>query len=525
MKKIINPTILTIIITIISYTLLIPHSSYAVDNIKSNSQQQTVKQQVAALVKNEPTINDLLITILHNAQFVVKQIKNSTYNSVTRKEALSAIKKAQKKLLKHSTPLPKNIYDEISAHITSIEKEAGAFARHQSHIKKYNSANAEEHLQDLARTINHTVENLSESFVAQNYQKLEQAIIKTENTIKNAQTVINTTNAQRAENKISRLKAAHIIGEQKNIITNAQKALEIAKQNALNNVSENDAQISYLAQLTTAASSLGKQIVAPFKSGYGYTDQEKDVARAVIAELEKDQNNYIRNAHQALQNPQLSPANKDALLTEYTETIDAFNNAIHEQQLITGDAMSFNRKLFWAAVGFAGAIGGAYLGYQYFNQTPTDQVPNVNNQHVKTIITTSDNSPESFAETSPSAIQEKHVNKLPNKLKPKPWRDELKNRAEANSIPLSITESMQQRIKPMPEINTAETPEPGTPEYLNDIIIDERPTLEQYPQQLPTDQDIDAAATLKAMQDSMKKELEEIKQESWKLQNRSWWPF
>jgi len=61
---------------------------------------------------------------------------------------------------------------------------------------------------------------------------------------------------------------------------------------------------------------------------------------------------------------------------EWNQIKQELENEIYQQQLITGDAMSTNRKLFWGAVGLAGAVVGGTLAKQYLGtQDLSTQVP------------------------------------------------------------------------------------------------------------------------------------------------------
>jgi len=204
----------------------------------------------------------------------------------------------------------------------------------------------------------------AEATVTVEREKVEQAMIDTE-TLKTAATLaINKAREQLANGEISAVEAAKIIGEQDYRIEQANKLLAMATRRAVDTVEQAEVEESYASQLMSGARGLGARVLAPFKSGYGYSEEEKAIARAIIAQL----NRQLEAIAQEYANKTKGAATEQArtqAMNEWDTIQKEFAKAIYEQQLITGDVMSANRKLFWGAVGLAGAAIGGALAQQY----------------------------------------------------------------------------------------------------------------------------------------------------------------
>jgi hypothetical protein len=203
-------------------------------------------------------------------------------------------------------------------------------------------------------------------------KKIEESMIDAEKIKTAATLMINNANAQLAKNEISAVEAAKIIGEQNYRIEQAEKMLAQIISQSVEKVQEVDTQESYMSQLVSGIQDFGARIMAPFRSGYGYTEQEKDIARAIIAELTKQleelEGVYTTKIEAA------DAQNKIKLGNELNIIKQEFDNEIYQQQLITGDAMSTNRKLFWTAVGLAGTVAGGALAKQYFGEEASENL-------------------------------------------------------------------------------------------------------------------------------------------------------
>jgi len=158
------------------------------------------------------------------------------------------------------------------------------------------------------------------------------------------------TNVTIAKNKIRKAvvdgtmtqdAAAVMIADYDGAIATIKKDLMEKADQAMAIADETEEQASYMSQFIGGAKSLGAGILAPFKAGYGYSEQEKNLARAVIAELE------------ALKKSETDQA-----------VIQKLDDEIYQQQLISGDAMGTRQKLLiGAAMVAAGVAGYALSGY------------------------------------------------------------------------------------------------------------------------------------------------------------------
>jgi hypothetical protein len=134
--------------------------------------------------------------------------------------------------------------------------------------------------------------------------------------------------------------AVIIEAEDKKIAEIKQDLMKLA-EGALAVADETEEQASYMSQFIGGAKNLGAGILAPFRAGYGYSEQEKNLARAVIAELE------------VLKKDETDQA-----------VIQKLDDEIYQQQLISGDAMSTRQKLLIGAAMVAASVAGYVLsGY------------------------------------------------------------------------------------------------------------------------------------------------------------------
>lgn len=195
-------------------------------------------------------------------------------------------------------------------------------------------------------------------------EKVEQAVIDTEK-IKTAATLaINAANDQLAKGEISYVQAAQIIGENNYKIKQAKKQLAELTGQAIDNVEDAQAQESYYGQLLE-------------KVGYSSTAQEKAIAQAIIDEL-KNKLQMLDNDYTEKMKADITPQQKMKLSQEYAADKKEIEDEIYRQQTITEEVMSTNKKLFWSAVGLAGAVVGGALAYQYLGtEAPAAKVEDV----------------------------------------------------------------------------------------------------------------------------------------------------
>jgi hypothetical protein len=118
---------------------------------------------------------------------------------------------------------------------------------------------------------------------------------------------------------------------------------------------------SYWNSFLSGARNLVARMTAPFKSGYGYTEDEKEIAREMIKEFEGPKETLTAQYNDKLKKLNKNILEKNILTERYNAIISQLNNEIHQQQLITGEAMSTQRKLFWATVATGVAVAGATL--------------------------------------------------------------------------------------------------------------------------------------------------------------------
>src|SRR5438477_7993840 len=204
-------------------------------------------------------------------------------------------------------------------------------------------------------SVNEKIENLQE-VVVQAQQALVKTISKTESVEKAATIAINKAQEQLKVGLITSVEAAKIIGKQTYRIDAAKRALKREAQNAAERVIQSDSEAGYLNHFSAGMYNLGVRALAPFRAGYGYTEEEKEIAQAVIVQLEKQlkiiTQQYKSRAAQIAKNPQKAVKIRNIFELEAQHIY----NALYEQKIITGEVMSTNRKLFWGAVATAGAI-------------------------------------------------------------------------------------------------------------------------------------------------------------------------
>lgn len=231
---------------------------------------------------------------------------------------------------------------------------------------------------------NASIDPINADIVIDNERKrIEQVTIETEKIKSIAKLMINETNEKRAKHEISGLEAAKIIGEQNYKIERADERLAALIKESIENVEDAEAQAeSYMKQLIGGAQNVGARLLAPFKSGYGYTQEEKGIAQAIIKELDKQLEILGKKYEEKIKSVK-NDAEKLRLVTEYNEIKQSFIQELHEQQLITGQQMSANRKLFWGAVATAGMLVGSVLAKQYLGaeiSLPNEMSPETPNE-------------------------------------------------------------------------------------------------------------------------------------------------
>lgn len=157
-----------------------------------------------------------------------------------------------------------------------------------------------------------------------------------------AQAAIEAAQEQLEQGKISRAQAAAIVGEQKYAIKKADETLLQVTNEAAQKVAEAEGYLS--------------RFVSGVKSWYYGPEEEREVARARIMQLEEDleatQDEYselIKNAR--------GNRKKSSLKAELATEEEAFKNEIQKQKDIAEGRMSSQK--FWRSVAKVGAVIGA----------------------------------------------------------------------------------------------------------------------------------------------------------------------
>ena len=208
------------------------------------------------------------------------------------------------------------------------------------------------------------------SFAAQRiYPALDENLLREEITVateiaeikKNeALAVIKDVRQRALQGTISSAEAIKTIQEYNNIIIQVENELAALLNQSIEEVKASDAKAGYLSSIISGAQDLATRAIAPLKSGYGYTAEQKEMARKVIDGLLEQQTQLTRDYE--LARVKLNPGEKRVLKNRYEKIIAGLNDDIYQQQLITGDVMSTERKLFWAAVAAGAAIAGLAAG-------------------------------------------------------------------------------------------------------------------------------------------------------------------
>lgn len=158
---------------------------------------------------------------------------------------------------------------------------------------------------------------------------------------------------------------ATIVREQNALVAQAKQKLKSMVQEATEIVAESDIEQGYINYMLSGAADLAGRAAAPFKAGYGYTDQEKEVARQMIAGLQLQLERIEQKYEQAMQDV-LTDQERTRLDEERADVLQKLNRDIYEQQLITGEkGMSTGQKLLLGAIVAGGAVAGMAFAQEY----------------------------------------------------------------------------------------------------------------------------------------------------------------
>lgn len=455
MKKILK--LYTLLSCLVTLTLL-PAGSVKSSSLKK--QTLAKKNELSSTSIETNSTNELLSAILDNAQLLVEHIQNNQPDKNTSKKSIKKITISEKKL----SP---EILSTIQEYTSIIKEEYKKFSLQHAPIKKYNTNTAEQALKNLAHAIKQATHNNAETIITQANKTIQNAIVETEKTITQAQKIINETELQLNTNEISRAHAAKIIGQQNYTIKSAKEGLKKLVEDAKNAITKSDIQTSYLSSMANQAYNAAAKALAPLKAGYGYSDEEKNLAREIIIQLQYALAAEVEQFQAFLNNNQLSPQQKQEIIAVHNKTMHDLQAELYQQQLITGDAMSTNRKLFWGTVALAGALGAGYLAYQ--NMIPSLETSSQNLQLPST---------ENVAE---EVFEQETLNLQPSTLEQPIQQVQQTHTFESNTPELE-TKSTQQEIE---DISAQESTEYNTePSPTNDL--DDTPQGIEIPQKETT---------------------------------------
>jgi len=202
-----------------------------------------------------------------------------------------------------------------------------------------------------------TPEVPADAVVIDQKEVIQKAIAETELVEQNAMSKMNEARQQLLAGELTPAQAMKIINEQNSIIAQAKQELKKTIAKSVEKVEKSDAEQSYLNYFTSGAQSLASRALAPFKAGYGYTEEEKELAKKTIKGLKKQKEQLTADYEKARKVAPDYTARVD-LKKRYDAITTELDNEIYQQQLITGEVMSTQRKLFWAAVVTGGAVAG-----------------------------------------------------------------------------------------------------------------------------------------------------------------------
>lgn len=178
---------------------------------------------------------------------------------------------------------------------------------------------------------------------------------------KEAMLIINDARQKALQGIMSSADVITIIKEQNAFIADIENALKAKMSQVVEDVKAADrVQENYVRSFMSVAKNLGSGALAPFKSGYGYTQEQKETASKVIDGLVEQQEQLTKDYQKAIK-AKLTPVEREILKERYEKISADLNDEIYQQELITGAVMSMQRKLFWAAVAAGAAVAGIYL--------------------------------------------------------------------------------------------------------------------------------------------------------------------
>lgn len=132
----------------------------------------------------------------------------------------------------------------------------------------------------------------------------------------------------------------------------------------------------YLSQLMSGVKNVGTGFLERMQSWYGYTEDEKELARKIIDGLEQQKVEITHKYVPFLKG--LTGDKRDTLKKRYRAVVVLLDAEIRQQKYITGEEMSLKKKLLWgtAAATVAGVLAHKYsAGAPEVTQQPGASTP------------------------------------------------------------------------------------------------------------------------------------------------------
>lgn len=321
----------------------------------SQKKEVSISTDVQSVIKS----NNALAIVAENAQVLFLQIKNNMRNEMEKKQALRFLAQEEKKL---SVEIKKM----VAPHLVVIKNESDDFYKHNKPLAKYDSSTAEKAFVVLNDMVEDLVKKSSDSMAVSLLHDIEKALIETEKVHKSATVEINKIREQRAVGQLALLEATKLIAQENRRVAVAEKKLKDLTEKAVATVEKNDEHVGYLSQLVLGSKALGSTFIAPLQAGYFASEEDKDIARAVITALEDTKFGMAERYNDMMARSDISVADKKTMTALYQKEVQDINREIYQQKVITGDAWSAQRRLFWGSVALAAAGGIGFMAKQYF---------------------------------------------------------------------------------------------------------------------------------------------------------------
>jgi hypothetical protein len=121
----------------------------------------------------------------------------------------------------------------------------------------------------------------------------------------------------------------------------------------------------YFSQFVSGLKNIGTKLLAPFRAGYGYSEDEKENAPGIIVGLNAQKAKVIEKYVALTSTKKIETEEQAQLKKRYDAIIAQFDDAIYQQQLITGEKRSTAFKMGAAVGAAAGAAIAKSLVSKY----------------------------------------------------------------------------------------------------------------------------------------------------------------